>query len=153
MKFSPELEQHFQEHVRLGGDSRAMAIVLLGDENYARRVRMPKWNLPVSMLVCPQVAVRYNTSWGISTSKEGNRQRAEYFRELRSILKQAWNDLVEESAARFGKHGPLVSGVYRDHFPKAVKDRLRFLARAEVYALDAANLHDYLSKTHSPLFK
>lgn len=29
----------------------------------------------------------------------------------------------------FGDHGPLISGVVRDHFPDAIKDRLRFYAR------------------------
>lgn len=31
---------------------------------------------------------------------------------------------------RYGDHGPAISGCVRDHFPDAVKDRLRELARA-----------------------
>ena len=31
---------------------------------------------------------------------------------------------------RYGAHGPLISGCHRDHFPEAVRDRLRGLAEA-----------------------
>jgi hypothetical protein len=37
---------------------------------------------------------------------------------------------AREYEAIYGDHGPLVSGVVREHFPEEVKDRLRRLARA-----------------------
>jgi hypothetical protein len=41
-----------------------------------------------------------------------------------------WNYLFDDSLALYGSHGPLISGCGRDHFPEAVKDQLRSLARA-----------------------
>lgn len=38
--------------------------------------------------------------------------------------------VAQDSERQFGDHGPLISGCVRDHFPPAVKDRLRRLARA-----------------------
>jgi hypothetical protein len=39
-----------------------------------------------------------------------------------------------------------------DHFPTNVKDRLRFLSAATNVSSDARQLHEFLSKTRSPLF-
>lgn len=148
-----ELERLFDQFVRLGGDERAIAITLLGDEVYVRQAKMPKMNVPVNMLRDPRVAVRYNVSWGIPTSKDAHRQRTEYFAGVAETLQAAWDDLVNRAVALFGDHGSLISGCYRDHFPPPVKDRLRFLAHGRTMAKDAERLHLYLSKTRSPLFR
>lgn len=149
----PELERHFEQYERLGGDLRAMAITLLGDETYVRQVKMPKWSSTVDMLREHKVAVRHGSSWGIPTSKDAHRQRAEYFAGVAETLQAAWDDLVERAVALFGDHGSLISGCYRDHFPPPVKNRLRFLAHGRTMAKDAERLHLYLSKTRSPLFR
>ena len=149
----PELEQMFQNFRQEGGTTEAMARVLLGDEVYVRRVQMPKWNLPVTMLMEPKVAIRYNTSWGIPTSKSAHAQRVDYFSDLAQKLDHEWNATVDLAVEAYGDQGSLISGVYRDHFPNDVKDRLRFLAHGKTMAIDAARLHDYLSKTRSPLFQ
>ena len=148
----PELEQMFQQYKREGGTTEAMSRTLLGDDVYVRRVRMPKWNVPVTMLMEPKVAIRYNTSWGIPTSKSAHSQRADMFVDLAQKLTDEWNATVSLAAEAYGDQGSLISGVYRDHFPDSVKDRLRFLAYGSTMAKDAARLHEYLSTTRSPLF-
>lgn len=40
--------------------------------------------------------------------------------------------------ANYGDHGPLISGCLREHFPDAVKDQLRTLARLVTTESDAA---------------
>lgn len=152
MELEPEIERHFTAYRDTGSTREAMALVLLGDETYVRRTRMPKWNVEVDMLREPKVAVRYNTSWGIPTSKSAHRQRAEYFDNIAFTLSQAWHDLVRRASNTYGEHGSLVSGVYRDHFPGEVKDRLRFLAHGQTMVADAVRLHTYLANTRSPLF-
>ena len=42
-----------------------------------------------------------------------------------------------EALDHYGDHGSDISGCVRDHFPDAVKDRLRFLARTVTEASDA----------------
>jgi len=152
LELSSDLERHFRQYAS-GGESRElMADLLLGDDSYVERLPMPKYNGPVCMLTEPRVAVRYANKLGVSTSKHAHALREDYFRELATSLEVAWNDLVDRCVRLFGKPGPLVSGVYRSHFPDEAKDRLRFLAHGKVMAADAARLHHYLSTTRSPLF-
>lgn len=53
-------------------------------------------------------------------------------------LDHDWLRLVQLARARYGDHGALISGVYRAHFPDAVKDELRVLARKATALRDAA---------------
>ena len=165
LQLEPEFEELYQEYHRQVADLEykpyspgksppIMARILLGDEQYEKRVRMPKWSVDVSMLMEPKVALRYGVSWGlISTSKHGNELKADHFEDLALKLKDEWDDVVNLAAKQYGNHGSLISGVYRDHFPDDVKDRLRFLAHGAALASQAAHLHRYLSKTRSPQFK
>lgn len=45
-------------------------------------------------------------------------------------LSREHGDLSAQLLVRHGDHGPLISGVIRDHFPDADKDALRGLCRA-----------------------
>jgi len=154
LAFDDELERHYKQfrNFSSGDELDAFASVLLGDLSYARRLHMPKYNNPVTILRVPQAAVRYAHQLGIPTSKSAHAQRADYFDELARRLDDAWQDLVTRCRSLFGDHGPLVSGIYRDHFPVQAQNRLRFLAHGKTMAGDAARLHRYLSKTRSPLF-
>jgi hypothetical protein len=63
---------------------------------------------------------------------------------LISLLTQ--EDRREEQRAlkagqRYGDHGALISGVYRDHFPDTVKNKLRRYAHERSDALGAAAAH------------
>jgi hypothetical protein len=51
---------------------------------------------------------------------------------------RAHSKLTSESLDKYGDHGPQISGVIRDHFPKGVKDKLRTLAREVSKHSDAA---------------
>ena len=51
----------------------------------------------------------------------------------------AWNEIVNDATVRHGDgSGTLISGVYRDHYPKDVKALLRYHARAQGEAIDTA---------------
>jgi hypothetical protein len=145
----PELEQMFQ----LYQQNHNLTLSVLGDELYDRQVRMPKHNGPVSMLDEPRVALRHVFDWGIPTSKSAHAQRADFFRDLARKIDDEWQATVSLAVEAYGKEGSLISGVYRDHFPEDVKDRLRFLSHGKSLATDAARLHEYLSKTRSPRFQ
>lgn len=150
-----ELRNH-EEH------DEGIAEAVLGDPMYGRRVRMPKWNVNVTMLQEPKVALRYWHSWGIPTSKDAHRQRAEYFHDLARRFEHEWNDVVAQAVDLYGTTpdgkkdrfaGHLIAGVYRDHFPDDVKDRLRFLAYGGQMIKNAARLHTFLSKTRATAFR
>jgi len=160
----PELEQMFQDcqheldtasEGQYHPEDKAQIMVrhVLGDELYVRQVRWPKWNKTVSMLEEPKVAVRYALDWGIPTSKSGHAQKADYFDNLAQKMNNEWQHAVNLAIEAYGNQGSLISGVYSDHFPDDVKQRLRFLAHGNSLALDAAHLHEYLSKTRSPIFR
>jgi hypothetical protein len=152
--FDDVLEQMYQKYRSPGGDLREKeAEIVLGDPIYARRVKMPRWNGPVTMLQEPKVAIKYSLSWGIPTSKDAHRQRAEYFQRLLDELKSTYDDLVKYACETYGDYGPLVSGIVHDHFPTRIKDRLRFLSTAKNMVSDAARLHEHLSKTRSLMFR
>jgi hypothetical protein len=155
----PELEHMFQEYLHLQdkdiplNQHEILGRILLGDEIYGRRVSMPKWNVQVDMLSEPKVAIRHALDWGIPTSKSVHAQKAAFFDDMAQKLDREWNNTVDLAINAYGKQGSLISGVYRDHFPPEVKNRLRFLAHGKTMARDAAHLHEYLSKTRSPLFR
>lgn len=46
-----------------------------------------------------------------------------------NMLADQYNGAMREALAKYGKHGPLISGVGRDHFPARVKTKLRTLIR------------------------
>lgn len=153
VSFNPEMETVYQKYADGPEDDESRAEIVLGDRLYGKRVRMPKWNFPVSMLSDPKVAVKYAVSWNIPTSKNAHRQRTEYFEQLNRDYQQTYTDLVKHSFDAYGTHGPLISGIVRSHFPDDVKNRLRFLSRAVNMTASAARVHAQLSKSRSPLFK
>jgi hypothetical protein len=150
--FDDEMETVYQAYKNRDPHNVSVAEVVLGDPVYNQRVKMPKWNMPVTMLQEPKVAVRYAHSWGIPTSKEAHRQRAEFFKKLHAEYDRTYSDLVNYACKNYGDHGPLVSGIVHDHFPMWVKDRLRFLSTATNVSSDARQVHEFLSKTKSPSF-
>jgi hypothetical protein len=164
IQLEPELEQMFQECQRELDAARSgrynpeernqiMCRHVLGDDIYARQVRMPKWSKTVSMLEEPKVAIRHVFDWGIPTSKSAHAQKTDFFHDLAVKMGDEWDATVNLAVEAYGSQDSLISGVYRDHFPDDVKQRLRFLNSAKNLASDAARLHEYLSTTRSPLFK
>lgn len=151
IKLPPELEDAYQAYWQRG-TQEALAEVILGSSAYARRFRMPKWNIQPNMLMEPKVAVRYWHILGLPTSKSEHAQRREYFGQLRNQLNDAWYKYARLCATEYGDHGALVSGVFRSHFPMEEKRRLRFVNDAYNMTTDAWKLHDALTKTRSPAF-
>ena len=159
----PELEQMFLDCQReleaasagpYHPEDRAQieARHILGDDIYVKQARMPGWNGTVSMLREPKVAVRHAHDWNIPTSKSGHAEKADFFNNLAQKMDDEWNSTVNLAIEIYGDRGSLISGVYRDHFPEDVKQRLRFLNSGKNLASDACRLHMFLAKTRSPLF-
>ena len=160
VQFDDKLERMYQtsqrekgyEHApRMGASS--LEEIVLGDAAYGRRFQMPKWNIQPTMLQEPKVAIRHAHELGIPTSKSAHRQRAEFFTAFYSDISRTYLDLANLAMQTYGKEGPQVSGIIRSHYPEDIKSRLRFLSAAENLARDAARLHEYLSKTRSPVFR
>jgi hypothetical protein len=147
----PGLEADFNRFAKMGGSYEDMAAVLLGDTSYVKKYKMPKWNVPVSMLQEPKVALRhYNLKTPMS--KSAQTQRHDELITLTNRILRAVEDLEEAALARYGSHGSLISGAVREHFPAPVKDRLRFLAHGLTMVKDASRLHATLAKSRSPAF-
>ena len=51
---------------------------------------------------------------------------------------RAWDKAGRDALAAYGDHGPQVSGILRDHFPKCTQDHMRALARNISILSDAA---------------
>jgi hypothetical protein len=149
---SPELEDSFERFSRAKTEEQ-IADVILGDPIYGKRFKVPMMNGPQLLVRSPIVATRLNTSIGITTSKEAHRHRAEFFNEAAKKFDDEWQQIVTEARQLYGDQGPLVSGVFRSHFPEYVKARLRFLTQAHNLCQDAAQFHQHLSKSRSPLFR
>jgi hypothetical protein len=159
IQFDPELEGMYQsfktlESARRGGDTNlSYAIALLGDEIYAKRFRMPGVTGPVTPLVNPKVAIRYDLTPTISTSRHANSLRADHFITLHDKIDSDLAQLADLALNTYGSQGPLVSGCIRDHFPTDIKDRLRFLSQGKTHLQDAIGFHNYLAHTRSPRFQ
>ena len=91
---------------------------------YRRRFRMPKWNGPITVTDDHRLFRRLPefSDW----TKARHEGAARDYCAQASSYNQIWRELVDRSLAIYGNgDGVLISGVYRDHFPDAVKDALR----------------------------
>jgi len=150
----PEIEQMFRESGSKGtlGEHDKTVVAVLGDPMYARHFKMPKWNRKVTVLDTPDVAVRHWSELGIPRLKGAHQQRADYFRDLLSRFQAEHQRLIDEGERAYGKHGSLIAGGFREDWPPALKDRIRFVSYGSSLLSDAARLHEALSKSRSPVF-
>ena len=144
----PEIERMFKKR----GDHDKNVTVILGDAAYTKRFKMPKWNVKPTMLQTPDVAIKHWSELGIPRSKGAHAQRADYYRDLRRRFDAEHSRLITEGEHAYGKHGSLISGGFREDWPAALKDRIRFVAQGSGVIGDAIHLHDALSKSRSPVF-
>lgn len=85
---------------------------------------------------------------GIADKATHARTRA-WWEDTRRIAEEVYFEAVKDAEAKYGDHGPLVSGVVRGHFPADVKKVLRELAHFITEAGDAAELHRKASGARS----
>ena len=151
----PEIEQMFKKSGSKGtiGDHDKTVIAILGDPMYVRRFKMPKWNIKPTVLTTPDVAIRHWHTLGIPTSKGAHQQRADHFRDLRNRFDAEHSRLINEGERAYGKNGSLIAGGFREDWPAALKDRIRFVNAGLGVLSDAIRLHEALSKTRSPAFQ
>ena len=151
------LEKQFKKYEKLvkSNDARdALVEVLLAIGCTPKPSRCHTGTLSRPCFKNIQIALKYNSSLGLSTSKDANRRRADYFEKLAEKMRENWLALVDKSIQKFGDgNGSAISGSHREHFPASVKDRLRFLAHGKERVLDAMRLHKALAVTRSPIFK
>ena len=151
----PEIEQMFKKSGSKGtlGEHDKTVVAVLGDPMYSRHFKMPKWNRQVTVLDTPTVAVRHWNELGIPRSKDAHAQRADHFRDLRSRFQAEHQRLLKEGQQAYGKNGPLIAGGFREDWPSALKDRIRFVSYGYSLLGDATRLHEALSKSRSPVFQ
>jgi hypothetical protein len=152
-ELEPMFQRYRNESSSADGGETCLANVVLGGSRYVVRFKMPKWNVPVSMLRDHKVAIRHAEELGIPFSKHAHVLRADFFRTRAAKFSREWNEVIELAVKLFGDQGSYVSGVYREHFPDEVKDRLRFLAHGGHMLGNAVILHRTLSTTRSPRFR
>lgn len=150
-----EIEQMFKKSGSKGtlGEHDKTVAAVLGDPMYARQFKMPKWNRKVTVLDTPDVAIRHWNELGISRSKHAHALRADHYRDLRSRFQAEHQRLLHEGERIYGKNGPLIAGGFREDWPSALKDRIRFVSYGTSLLSDATRLHDALSKSRSPVFQ
>ena len=150
-----EIEQMFKKSGSKGtlGEHDKTVTAVLGDPMYARQFKMPKWNRKVTVLDTPDVAIRHWNELGIPRSKHAHALRADTFRDLRSRFEAEHQRLLHEGEQTYGKNGPLIAGGFREDWPAALKDRIRFVSYGKSLLSDATRLHDALSKSRSPVFQ
>lgn len=106
---------------------------------YERRYRVPKWNGLVTALEDHRILrVIPEFDWW---TRDDHRRRALRLVALARGMEQERASIAERAVAEYGDDGPLVSGVYREHFPAHVKDRLRYLCQAAAEYLKAGLAH------------
>lgn len=113
---------------------------LIAPERYARRYRVTGWNGTVDACMVPCVlrAEVYGQAW----TRDEHDTAAEAWIRIAGDLARMWREVLAIALRDHGEgDGVLISGVYRDHFPREVKDTLRDLARAETFAWDASLAH------------
>jgi hypothetical protein len=136
----------------LGEHDKSVTAILGNDPLYTRRFKMPKWNIKPSALTTPDVAIRHWHELGVPPSKSAHAQRADYFRDLKNRFEAEHQRLLGEGERLYGKNGSLIAGGFREDWPNALKDRIRFVSYGTSLLSDAIRLHDTLSKTRSPAF-
>jgi len=146
----PDIERMFKKG---GSDHDRMVLAVLGDPMYAKRFKMPKWNIKPTVLDTPDVAIKHWNELGIPRSKNAHAQRADYFRDLRSRFQAEHKRLLSEGDRLYGANGPVISGGFHEDWPKDLKDRIRFAAHGSTLLGDAVRLHEALSKSRSPVFQ
>jgi len=105
-----------------------MARLQLADlDPYRRGFAVPKWNRSATVVDVPRLFAQlpefagwgadqhYRQSLMLCAAAETNRIR--------------YQDAIRDAERTYGDHGPLISGVVRDHFPGPVKDQLRAYVR------------------------
>ena len=150
-----EIERMFKKSGSKGtiGDHDKTVIAILGDPMYVKRFKMPKWNIKPTVLTSHDVAIRHWNELGIPRSKDAHAQRADHFRDLRNRFEAEHQRLLNEGAQTYGKNGPLIAGGFREDWPSALKDRIRFVSSGTSILSDATRLHEALSKSRSPVFQ
>jgi hypothetical protein len=151
----PEIERMFKKSGSKGtiGEHDKTVAAVLGDPMYAKKFKMPKWNIKVSVLNTPDVAIKHWNELGLPRSKHAHELRAEHFRDLRARFQAEHQRLLREGEAAHGENGPVIAGGFHEDWPSALKDRIRFVSYGSTLLGDAARLHEALSKSRSPVFQ
>ncbi len=106
---------------------------------YARRFGVPRWNRTVTVCEVPRLFRRLPefAHW----SKSDHVRAAKDWLIAAVMMGQQYDQAVADALERFGDQGSLISGVVREHFPRAVKDRLRVLAHETTSMTDRSRAH------------
>jgi hypothetical protein len=106
---------------------------------YRRRFTAAKWTRTVTCIDVPTLFRRLPefAEW----TKRQHAQASSEYAALSIVHDHMWNALVSIARKTYGDHGPLVSGVYRSHFPDVTKDALRTIAHTATRYADMSVAH------------
>jgi hypothetical protein len=111
---------------------------VLGDVRYDERHKVPKWSRTVTVLDVPKLFPRVFPE----LTRTAHKTRAATFLAKSKKFDKVYASLVKKALAQYGDgNGHLISGVYRDHFPELVKEKLRFYAHGASMLRSAARAH------------
>lgn len=82
-----------------------------------------KWTKQITILDEPRLFRMFPqfATW----TKADHVREAEYAARAADRLLAAYYGMVRDAEQTYGSHGPLISGIVRDHYPHEVKDTLR----------------------------
>ncbi len=120
------------------------------DKRYFERHRFPKWNIQPTVLQEPRLMPRVFPE----LSKGDHERLAHDFVRQHEAAKNEYVRYLASAIEKYGdRRGAMISGIYSEHFPEKVKDRLRKLAHSFGPLGDAANAHWRAAGKRSSLFR
>jgi len=116
---------------------------------YRTRQRWPKWSGVVLPTHVPAMLRQRFATLGWTNADHVSTAR--HWLTAGRDMERQWNEEVRMAVRRWGDHGAsppsgegwgaLISGVYRDHFPARVKERLRGLAHGGSWLIELSYAH------------
>lgn len=110
---------------------------ILKDSRYATRIAFRGWNIRPTVLQEPRLFPRIFPE----LDRGGHEQRAKHFAAEGKKVRAEWHGALERAEKKYGSHGALISGGFRDHWPEVVKDKIRELAHDQTKLFEAAEAH------------
>jgi hypothetical protein len=150
------LDKELQNNPRMGELNRFRVVPVYqhadvqgpGEEYNVRHQRgsRSKWNVNPSVTMDPKLMKRI-APFSTMTAAQHMDKAAEFSKRMEDYNQQ-YGALLGQSIKLYGdRPGPLISGIYSDHFPADVKDRLRALAHTSTDLHAAAHAHSMATRS------
>lgn len=92
---------------------------------YTERVKFPKWNIRPSATDEPRLLKSRLHGW----TKQDHIDAALWNAKMAARIEKAWGAELRRGIAKYGQHGPMISGGFHEDWPEGEKEKVRKLAR------------------------